>query len=314
MKRLSFYILICTFIFAADPHASILLDKVIAVVNGEAITWGELRRAIEFESKGQLRGLSTEEREGIIKKYEKNILNDLIDTRLQLQEAKRLGLGVSRSEINSAIEDIKKKYNLTDEEFLNSLKAEGLSEEGYRKELSEQILLAKVINIEVRSNIVVTDKEIEEYYKENEKIYNKERIRIRQIFFKRPDDGSIERVERKAMEIMKRVQEGEDFAILAKGFSEDPSAESGGDIGYIERGSVLKEVEDVAFSLHKGEVSKPFWSPKGLHIIKVEDRTEGGFEKVKDEIRTVLIERAFQKRYEDWIKKLRDKAYIEINL
>ncbi|GAB4543050.1 MAG: SurA N-terminal domain-containing protein [Thermodesulfovibrionia bacterium] len=316
MKRFLSYILVLiyTFLLIECLYASTLLDRVVATVNGEVITWSELRRAIEFEEKGQLKGLGFDERERVIKGRERSTLNDLIDIRLQLQEAKRRGLNVSHSEVNTAIEDIKKKYNLSDEEFLNSLKAEGLTEEGYRRELSEQILLAKVINIEVRANIVVSDKEVEEYYKENEGVYNKERVKIRQIFLKRPKDGSIEKVEKKAAEIMKRIQEGEDFALLAKGFSEDTSAEAGGDIGYIERGRVLKEVEDVAFSLGIGEVSKPFWSSKGLHIIKVEDRTEGGFEKVRDEIKMVLMERAFQKRYEDWIKELREKAYIEINL
>lgn len=316
MKRFLFNkLILITFVFIVENlSASVLLDRIVATVNGEVITWSELRRAIEFDRKEQLKGLDEKEREMAIKRYERVVLNDLIDLRLQIQEARGMGLSVSPSEIDNAIEDIKKKYRLTDEEFLSSLRAEGLTEERYRKELSEQILLAKVVNLEVRSNLLISDKEIEEYYKENEEHYNKEKVRIRQILLKRPEDGSIEDAEKRAMEIMKMIQEDEDFSGLARGFSEDPSGEFGGDLGYIERGSILKEIEDVAFSLKIGEVSRPFWSSRGLHIVTVEDRVEGGFEKAKDEIRRILSERAFQKRYEDWIKRLRAKAYIEINL
>jgi len=311
-----FIIVVMMVLFAINekPYASILLDKIVATVNGEVITWSEMIRAIEFEKRQDMKGLGLEERGGMIKRYERTILDGIIDMRLQLQEAKRRGITVSPSEVNDAIKDIKKKYNLTDKQFLDSLKAEGFTEDAYKKELSEQILLAKVINIEVRSMVAVTDKEIEEYYKKNEKLYDKTKIKVRQIFFKRPGDGSIEKVEKMAMEVMKRIQDGEDFALLAKRFSEDPNAESGGDIGYIERGSVLKEIEDAAFSLNEGEVSKPFWSSKGIHIIKVEKRLEGGLEDARDEIKKILMEEAFQKRYEDWIKGLRERAYIEVRL
>ncbi len=316
LKKLIFYILVLIYSFSIieDLHASVILDRIVATVNGEVITWSDLRKAIEYDRKEQLKGLDGEKREKVIEIYERPVLNDLIDLRLQIQEAKRLGLDVSTSEIDGAIEDIKKKYSLTHEELVNSIKAEGLTEERYRKELSEQILLAKVVNLEVKSNILISNKEVEEYYKKNEKLYNKEMVRIRQIFFKRPEDDSMEDVEKKALEIIRRIQDGEDFTTLAKEFSEDPSGGFEGDLGYIERGSMLKEIEDVVFSLKVGEVSNPLWSPKGLHIIKVEERFEGVGDKAKDEIKKILYERAFQKKYEEWMKRLREKAYIEINL
>jgi peptidyl-prolyl cis-trans isomerase SurA len=291
-----------------------MLDRVVASVNNEVITWSELRKAIEFDRQEELKGLDGDERENTIRRYERQVLNDLIDLRLQIQEARRLGLDVSPSEVEGAIEDIKKKYGITREELLNSLKAEGLTEESYRKELSEQILLAKVINLEVRSKIVISDREIEEYYKENKEIYNKERVRIRQIFLRRSGNGSIKDIQKKVEEIIKRLEAGEDFSDLARELSEDRGGKNGGDLGYVEKGTILKEVEDVAFSLKVGEVSKPFWSARGLHIIKVEDRIESGLDEAKERIRQILFQKAFQKRYEDWIKSLREKAYIEINL
>jgi len=314
MKRILLYTFIFSLIMIDKSPSSVMLDRVVASVNNEVITWSELRRAIEFDRQEELKGLEGDEREKAIRNFERPVLNELIDLRLQIQEARRLGLDVSPSEVNDAIEDIKKKYSLTHDQLLRSLKAEGLTEEAYRKELSEQILLAKVVNLEVKSKIVISDSEIREYYNKNKKNYNKEKVRIRQIFLKRPGEGSTKDVWKKAEEIMKRLEAGEDFSELAREFSEDPSSRSGGDLGYVERGSILKEVEDVAFSLKVGEVSRPFWSSRGLHIIKVEDRIDSGLEDVKEEIRGVLFQKAFQEVYEEWIGGLRMKAFIEIKL
>jgi peptidyl-prolyl cis-trans isomerase SurA len=298
-------------------YGGILLDRIVATVNGEVITWSELRKVIELEGKEFLKGTTGEERERKIKELEKSFLNDLIDMKLQLQEARRIGLDVSDSETEGAINEIKKKYNLTDEAFINSLKAEGFTLEEYKTRLAEQILLSKVVNFEVRNNIIISDREIEEYYEANKEKYSeKEKVRIRQIFFAPPEDEAKRAdIEAKAEEVIERIKKGEDFAKLASEFSEDPSREFGGDLGYVSRGSILKEIEEIAFGLKTGEVSKPFWSSKGLHIIKLEDRIEGkDIEEVREEIKEILFERAFKLRYDEWIKKLREKAYIEIKL
>jgi len=300
-----------------NTYGGVLFDRVVAIVNEEVITWSELRRMIELEGKEFLKGKTGEEREREIKRLENSFLNDLINMKLQLQEARRIGLSVSESEVNEAISEIKRKYHLTDEALLNSLKAEGFTLEEYRTRLAEQILLSKVVNFEVKNSIVISDKEIDEYYEANkEKYKGKEKVRIRQIFFALPEDESQRAlIEAKAEEIVKRLEEGEDFAELASKFSEDPSREFGGDLGYVSHGSILKEIEDIAFGLKKGEISKPFWSSKGLHIIKVEDKIDPKeIKEVREEIKEILFKKAFRLKYDEWIKELRERAYIEIKV
>lgn len=319
MKKLIFLFLIhCSLftIYCSLSYSAILLDRVIATVNNEVITWSELRKGIELEGKEFLNGLTDNEKEKKIKELEKIFLNRMVDMRLQIQEARKLGLDVSPSEANDAIADIKRKYNLTDEGLVESLKAEGLTLDEYRAQLAEQILLSKAVRYEIRNTILIPDKEIEAYYETNkEKYQREEKVRIRQIFFTVRDGLQKNEVEAKAEEVFQRIKNGEDFAKLASEYSEDVSKEFGGDIGYVTRGSVFKEIEDVAFVLKIGEVSKPFWSPKGIHIIKLEDRKEGSsIEKVREEIKEILFDRAFRLKYEDWIKGLREKAYIEIKL
>jgi peptidyl-prolyl cis-trans isomerase SurA len=299
---------------AGDAFGAHLLDKVVATINDEVITWSELRRVIEFDVRDVLEGLDKAEREAKMRELEKPFLNKLIDMRLQLQEARKAGFDVTPSETDDVINEIKGKHNLTDEALKESLKKEGLTLEEYRTSLLEQILLSKIVNFEVKSKVFISEKDIEDYYEANKDIYNaEEKVKIRQIFFPAPEGDSIKAViDKKAQGIIKRIEEGEDFAKLASEYSEDPSREFGGDLGYIKRGTVLKEVEEAAFALKRGEVSKPFRSSAGVHIVKVEDIVKrSGVEEAREKIKGVLFEKAFRMKHNEWVRGLREKAYIE---
>lgn len=310
-----------TFIAAIIPfkrvNSAVLLDRIVATVNEEVITWSELMNVIIIDGKQLLSGATGREREEKIREIERPFLNNLIEMKLQLQEAQKMELDVNDSEIDGAINEIRTKYALTEEALMDSLKAEGLTTEDYRARLSDQILLQKVINITVRNNIVVSDKEIEQYYENNRREFGvEEKFRISQIFFALPENNSQKEIlEARAQDLVLRINNGEDFAKLASEFSEDPSREFGGDLGYISLGSALKEIEEAAVALDKGEVSKPFWSSAGLHIIKIEDKMEGGgIDKVRDKIKGVLLQKSFEREYRNWKAGLREKAYIEIKL
>jgi hypothetical protein len=149
------------------PHAPILLDRVVAVVNKEVITWSELYKVMEFEATTQIKNLSEEERKKLFKESEAVFLENLIDMRLQLQEARSFGLEVTQDEIKETIENIQKKYSMTQTDFIESLKKEGLSIEDYQKRLSEQILINKVVNYQIRNKIDVSDAEVKRYIETN---------------------------------------------------------------------------------------------------------------------------------------------------
>ncbi len=321
MKKIIILTLIYCLLFTVYhslSYSAVLLDRVIATVNGEVITWSELRGNFDLETKKHLKEFKGEEKEKKLREFEKFFLNNMIDLKLQLQEARRLGFSIRQSEIDSAITDIKVKYNLTDESLIESLKAEGFTLDEYREQLQEQILASKLVKFEIRDNVLIMDKEIEEYYEANKDKYRREeKIRIRQIFFSaNPEDISQRsETEARAQEIIRMIKKGEDFAKIAMEFSEDASSEFGGDLGYLSRGSVLKEIEDVSSALMVGEVSEPFWSSSGLHIVKLEDKIEGSnIEEIRNRIKGLLFERIFKLKYSDWLKSLREKAYIKIKL
>ncbi len=297
--------------------AAILLDRVVALVNKEVITWSELYQLMEKESSAELKALDEEERMEVFKKSEKAFLDRLIDIRLQIQEAKRLGIEASPEDVDEAIENIKKKYSLTTEEMEASLVQEGLTFEDYRKRLYEQIMMSKLVNQEVRSKIFVSDEEVNDIFNKSENtITSQESYKLRQIFFNVPENDDMKKdVEAKASFIIEKINEGEDFSRLAQEHSEDASAKLGGDLGYIQKELLTEEFVEVLSDMEIGDNSIPFWTQQGLHIVKLEDKTSAKTEEIfKKQIKEKLLEEKFTKTYESWIKGLRDGAHIIIRL
>jgi peptidyl-prolyl cis-trans isomerase SurA len=305
------------FTLSGTSHASILLDRVVAVVNKEVITWSELYKAMEFEASTQLKNLSEEDRAKLFKENEASFLETLIDMRLQLQEARNLGIDVTQNEITETIDNIQKKYSMTQADFTESLKKEGMGLEEYKKRLSDQILINKLVTYQIRNKIVVSDAEVSGYMQANKETFaGSEKYKLRQIFFKKPE-GNIDKktIEDKGAEIVKRLKDGEDFSALARRYSEDSSARSGGELGFVRKDVLAKEFTDVLSRMNAGDYSAPFWTEKGLHIIKLDENVPvQGTDKLKEDVRKQLVEEHFSEKYRDWIKGLREKAYIEVRL
>jgi peptidyl-prolyl cis-trans isomerase SurA len=318
LVRMFFLIVFCFFLL--NPHllnAAILLDRVVALVNKEVITWSELYKMMERESSDEMKSLDEEERLEIFKKSERQFLERLINMRLQIQEAQRLGITASPEEVEEAIASIKEKYSLTEEALKDSLEQEGLTFKEYKKTLSEQIAISKLVNQQIRSKILVSDQEVDEYFnKVEEPIIAQGSYRLRQIFFKMPvKDEMKKELEERASQIMEKITDGEDFSRLAQEYSEDPSAKLGGDLGYIQKENLMKEFIDVLSDMEIGDSSMPFWTQQGLHIVKLEDKKSAQTEEIlKEEVRNKLFEEKFLKNYESWIKGLRDGAHIVIRL
>lgn len=316
---IAFFLLFLFFLFLNPvlSGSAILLDRVVAVVNKEVITWSELYKMMEYEATEQVKKMKDEERAKVFKENEAIFLERLIDLKLQIQEARNIGLDVTPDEAKEAIENIKKKYSLTDKSLEESLKKEGLTLEDYKKRISEQILVSNILNQKIRSKIVISEADINNYIEANKARFDEsESFRLKQIFFRKPkDDADRMALEDKASLIMQRLQKGEDFSSLAKEYSEDPSASIGGDMGNIKKDIMSKEFIDVLSSMKLSDFSKPFWTDRGLHIIKLDEKVSV---KTKDEIREnvrgQLLEEQFIEKYKSWIKSLREKARIEIRL
>jgi peptidyl-prolyl cis-trans isomerase SurA len=299
-------------------NAAVLLDRVVAIVNQEVVTWSELYRDMEAEASQNVKDMSAADRLKALKGSEASFLDSLINFKLQVQEAKNLGMGVSDAELKEAIDGIKKKYAMTDSTFNDSLKKEGFTLDGYKRRLREQILVGKAVTSQVRNKILITDAEVKKFLGHN-KTYaseSEEGYRISQIFFRRPKDGEEKgKIEEKAAEVLKKLKEGEKFQDLARTYSEDPSASVGGDLGFLKKDQLMSEFSAVVSKLKTGEVSEPFWSDRGLHIIMLTEKTGPKSEhEIMEEARKELNQKVFQDKYASWVKSLREQAFVDIKL
>ncbi len=310
-------IILYILMLSVASDAAVLLDRVVAVVSKEVITWSELYKMMENEAADQVRALKEEERLKIFKDSEAAFLEKLVDIKLQIQEARRLGLDVTTEEVTEAVENIKKKYSLTDNALEESLKKEGLSFEEYKKRLAEQIVISKVVSQQIRNKVVVSEEEVKKYMEANKESFTDgETFKIKQIFLGRPkDDADIKVIEDRASIIIQRLKAGEDFSILAEEYSEDLSGKLGGDLGFIKKSQMAKEFIDALNSMKVGEFSNPFRTEKGLHIIKLEEKVAAqSTDEARESVLKQLTESQFSERYKSWIKGLREKAYIVIRL
>ncbi len=310
--RKTFSLIITTSIFLLYSTqniatASVVVDRVVAVVNNEIITLSDLQREATLKKT-----------EG--KPDERILLEDMIDRKLQMAAAKRAGMDVTDKELADAIADILKRNSFDLKQFETALAKDGLTIEQYKIELREQMTLSRMFNKYIRAGIAVDEAEVRAYYDRNIKLYTlPEEIRLRQIFFPVPDKSTSQKdaeVKEEAEQAFARAQRGENFTNLVREFSQGATASQDGDLGFTQRGSLLPEMEAATQPLKPGDVSPPFHCAGGYNIIRLEEvRTQvRPFEKVKDEIMNMLYQHKVENSYRSWLQTLRSDSNIENRL
>ncbi len=295
-----------------------VFDRVVAVVNKDVITLSELLENAAQYVYERRQQAPKEPDQALIGQ----VLERLVETRLQLQEAEREKVVVEEAELEEQLAELLKRAGVKSrEELERAIKAQGLTMESVRKRLREQIMIQKVIRRKVAFRVSVTDDEIERYFQENrDKLETGLGYRARHILITPPPPGTEaawEGARLKAEEIWGLVRAGQDFAELARKFSEDPSAPEGGDLGVMKQGELAPEIETQILRLRPGEASGPFRSRLGYHIFKLEWReslTGEALAQTKQQIRDILFRQKYQARLEAWLKELKQRAIIEIRL
>ena len=306
-------------LLAAQPVWAKVVDRVVATVNGVIITLSTVQeRAAILKQQMQASGNSLKMGE---KKLILETLNSIIEEKLQLQEAKRAGLEVDDAAIQAALNDIMSKNNITFEQMEEMLRLEGRSMERYKTHIRNQILTSKVMQFHMGKSGKVSNKWIKKYYFQHQKdFWEPKQPFVRHILFIVDEDAS-ERLKaskrEQANRALQQIRAGSDFSELAKKFSEDISASSGGEVGWLTKGQLVPEFERAAFRLKSGEVSDIVESQYGFHIIKV-DKVKPGkpkpLETVKEKIERILTFEARQKKYRRWMDDLKKHAMIQVTL
>lgn len=296
-----------------------LLDGIAAVVNDDMITISEVRETTGPEAQQlqqQHRGEALRERMADL--YQR-ALNQLIDVRLQLARARSLGLKVDDEDVTRHIQMLQKQNEVSDAQLDQMLKSRGLTLASYRDQVREGLLIAKVVNAEVRSRLLVKDTELQAAYQERRERYRVPgELTVSHILFLVAPDAASDgetRARNKAAMVLRQLRNGGDFAALARKYSEGPSAERGGVLGTFRAGELLPEFEQAAATLKVGEISDIIRTRAGLHIIRIEEKKAGGyrpFAEVQEAIKTELLQSKTEQKYREWLATLRQGAYVKI--
>ena len=325
-SRLIVFVSICFISFMLLPaHGADYVDRVVAVVNDDVITLSEVEKAgsnffarIRTQSSGN-------ELEMALEKGRKEVLNSLIDKMIVNQKAEELSITVEESEIDSSIAQILARNNATLQDFRNEMAKMNISEQDYRNDLRDQILQSKLIGFQVRSRIVILEDDIKEFY-QNE--YTQEKgesgYNILQMGFSWNNDkqgaGTKEEARKTAEEIRARVMAGESFTELAKTYSNLPSAADGGAIGLLKKDEMAAYMRETVLAMKPGEISPIVDTGNAFQFFKLLSVRDGDmvikapYESVKGEIRDMLYRQEMEELYAEWVKSLREQAYIEIIL
>lgn len=305
------------------PVGAEVVDRIIAVVNNEIVTLSEFNAAFEPYAKNIEENYKGKDKETVINQSKNMFLQRYIDNMLIEQEAKKAGgaIVVKDEEVMETIKMMLAKKNSSMDDFLKSIAREGKTLESTKKEIKSQMMRMRLLRREVQSKIFVSEEEIGDYYNKNRQDYEgEEAVRIKKILLALPpkaNKATRAKVKDEANKVYKRIVNGEPFDLVAAKYSQGPEASRGGDIGFIERGVIIPELESVAFSLPVGKVSEVIETDIGFHIIMVVDKRGAGLKPidvVRHEIKAKIEDEKLEKKYDEWITSVRKKSHIEIKL
>ncbi|PIQ85870.1 MAG: hypothetical protein COV74_06780 [Candidatus Omnitrophica bacterium CG11_big_fil_rev_8_21_14_0_20_45_26] len=297
-----------------------LLDRVVAVVNQEPITQSEVEtmmRPIETQLSQAYQG---QELAVQIEKTRQQLLSQIIEDKLVLQEAKRLGVEVSEAEVDGKLKEFQRQFG-SEANFNRMLEEQGADIKLIRKRLREQLMMQKLHYIQVQRRVVVSPVEITSFYEEHPDLFNeKEKVKVWVVTLSKSDEAARkgimdEAAKGKAYQALKRLQAGEDFEMVAKQMSQDSHAEKGGLIGYVAKGDMIGTIDDVIFSLPNGTVTDILQTERGYHIFKVDDRRPPktlALDEARDKIHDILYEKKANVRFEEWMEELKKSAFISL--
>lgn len=300
-------------------------EGIAARVNDEVIFFSDLE-LLGREVFQRIRQEAPPERVELeLQQARRTLLEGLINRTLLEQEAERLKVKVTDEEVEASFQSILKSRGVTKEQFYVQLASEKVSPERFRERLRREIMVARMLEVLIRSHIHASDRECQEYYEQHYRGQQPgqpppgEAVRIQQIILLVRGDSEKEKAEKRKLieEIRARALKGEDFGKLARKYTQGPNPEGGGDCGFFRPGDLLPELDRVAFSLKPGEVSPVIESGVGFHLLRVMSREEAANklpDTVREEIRRKLEEKMYQEELQKFLESLRKTAFIEIRM
>ena len=295
------------------------LDRIVAVVEDDVVLRSELDREMATaRSRWRAAGKPIPAAD----EFERAVLEDLILKRLQTTAAERSGVTVTEADVDNAIAGIAERNGLTVGQLKEVLPRTGMSYTAFREQIREQLVEVGFQRQQIGSKIQVTEAEIDSYLAKQGKGGPSAgklvtQTHARHILIRTGERTSDQEAQDRLQQLRTRIDNGEDFAALARASSDDTaSALKGGDLGWINPGDTTPEFEKYLDTLAPNAVSPPFKTSFGWHIVQVLERRQQNIadQARRDEAAAELRQKKAKEALEFLSRQLRDQAYVEIRL
>ncbi len=309
----------------SDPkrtRRAYVIDRVVAVVNDAVVLNSELEvRMVPYladvENMPDLK-----ERARRTEKLRGQVLDEMVNEELIFQAATEAHIEIEAKELDAAVKDVREQNKLDEAGFQQALTAQGYTLGQYRQDMRRQLTRLKAMNQLVAPKVTITDDEVRARYDQMQRRSEAvSAVRLSHILFalpERPSEAEIAGAKAKAAAAMTRVKAGEPFAKVASEVTEDEGTKAGGgELGWIERGSLDPAWESVVFGMDKDDVRGPINGPTGLHVFFVAEVKRNDmktFDQLKEQLRGELRRREMEKQTNQWIEELRKKAFLDMKL
>lgn len=319
--RLCLALLLVVPAVAAAQDKGQVIEEVVARVNSEVITRGDLERAQKSLVDDAHQDCPTCTQAQINEKVaaqQKDLLRDLIDNSLLVQRGKDMDVNVD-ADVVKRLDEIRQQNNIASMEDLEKqVAASGLDFEDFKTQIKNQLITQEVIRRAVGSRVILDHAEIQKYYDEHKSEFVRpEQVFVREIFVSTEgkSPAEIPALRKKADGLLDRVKMGEDFGELAKRFSDGSTAKQGGDLGVFEKGQLAPNLEQTVFKMQRNETTDVMETSTGFLILQVREHFAAGQQpedKVETEISNRLYDEKMKPALREYLDMLRADSYVEV--
>lgn len=269
-KLLLFFALACLLAMPAQA-ATGTRSGIAATVNDDVITFSDIESRLNMYLAGQ-KGTPPSE---VRRKLMLQVLDKLINERLEMQEAKKLGITVGEEQVKDGFAHIAKQNNFTAEEFRKRLSASGVKIATLHDQIRAEIAWAQVVRRKLRPQVSVSEAEIDTAVEQMSKGRAKKQFHVAEILLSVASADTEALVRREAEKIVDAIRKGASFPKIARDVSQAPGAAQGGDLGWVRQGTLDKALDEALGAMRPGEVSAPIRTAKGYHILFLRNVHEG---------------------------------------
>jgi parvulin-like peptidyl-prolyl isomerase len=314
--------LVLAAVCAASAADTIVVEQIVAKVNGDIITRSDLdrlRKQTEAEMHQRSAGMTALQLHQAMEEHERELLRDKIDSLLLVQKGKELDLKVD-NDVSKRLAEIQLDNKIADpDKFAQWVKENvGMNLEDFKAEMKNQLLTQRVIGQEVGGKINIPHEQIVDYYEKHKaEFIRQEQIYLREILVATPNKtpAADAAALKKAKEVVARARKGERYADLVRDNSDAGTAKSGGDIGAWKKGDLRPDMEAEVWDKPKGYVSNPIKVDAGYLILRVDEHYKQGqaaLDEVESEVKEKLFMPLYQPKIREYLTELRVQAFLEI--